>query len=171
MKKYTVSQISDMLEINPETIRRWIRDNKLEAEQASRKSGNLVTEEALIRFLKDTPKYAPRAEQKGLDLSSPVEIKIVDRAMNVEGQPNARGRLKNVGLGDHRSPFQKAIARQVKASAISPKVLSPDELGCRVIRVEEMAAQLRAQQREIEALKRQVKILKQSPRTSSGKKK
>lgn len=60
MKTYSVKQIADMLDTNPETVRRWIRDKKLDAVQVSRKDGNIVTEDELQRFLKATPKYAPR---------------------------------------------------------------------------------------------------------------
>lgn len=57
MKTYSVKQIAEMLSTNPETVRRWIRDDKLKAVQVSRKDGNLVTEAELERFLKATPKY------------------------------------------------------------------------------------------------------------------
>ena len=58
MSDYSVQQISKMLKTNPETVRRWIRSGKLSAVQESRKSGNLVSEEALKSFMKSTPKYA-----------------------------------------------------------------------------------------------------------------
>lgn len=58
MKSFTVKEISKILNTNPETVRRWIREGKLEAEQVTRKAGNTVTEEALKAFLKETPKYA-----------------------------------------------------------------------------------------------------------------
>lgn len=58
MRTYTVKQISEMLNTNPETVRRWIRSGKLEATQDSRKSGNIITEEMLKAFLLTTPKYA-----------------------------------------------------------------------------------------------------------------
>ena len=61
MRCYTVSQIADMLDTNPETVRRWIRSGKLKAQQGSRKSGNLVHENALQEFLQATPKYAGKA--------------------------------------------------------------------------------------------------------------
>lgn len=60
MKSYNVQQIAEILQTNPETVRRWIRDKKLHAVQVSRKEGNVVTEDELQRFLKATPKYAPR---------------------------------------------------------------------------------------------------------------
>lgn len=37
MSEYNVKQISEMLNINPETVRRWIRNGKLDAKQASKK--------------------------------------------------------------------------------------------------------------------------------------
>lgn len=58
MSEYNVKQISEMLDTNPETVRRWIRSGKLEAEQTSKKGGNVVSEEALKKFLQSTPKYA-----------------------------------------------------------------------------------------------------------------
>ena len=60
MNTYSVKQISDLLETNPETVRRWIRDDKLKAVQVSRKDGNVITEAELQRFLKATPKYLPK---------------------------------------------------------------------------------------------------------------
>lgn len=58
---YSVKQIADMLGTNPETVRRWIREGKLKAIQVSRKSGNIITESELKRFLKATPKYLPKS--------------------------------------------------------------------------------------------------------------
>lgn len=49
-----------MLDANPETVRRWIRDKKLKAVQISRKGGNIITGTELQRFLKSTPKYLPK---------------------------------------------------------------------------------------------------------------
>lgn len=60
MNSYSVRQIADMLDTNPETVRRWIREKKLAAVQVSRKTGNIVTDDDLQRFLKVTPKYASR---------------------------------------------------------------------------------------------------------------
>ena len=58
MKTYSVKEIADILNTNPETVRRWIRDKKLEATIASKKGGHIVYESALHTFLKSSPKYA-----------------------------------------------------------------------------------------------------------------
>lgn len=60
MKTYSVKEIAERLGTNPETVRRWIRDDKLKAVQVSRKTGNVVTEDELERFVKATPKYLTR---------------------------------------------------------------------------------------------------------------
>lgn len=57
MKTYNVKEIAEMVNTNPETVRRWIRSGKLEAQQNSRKDGNTVREEDLYRFLRSTGKY------------------------------------------------------------------------------------------------------------------
>lgn len=58
LKDYNVQQVSDLLKANPETVRRWIRSGKLKAVQDSRKGGNIISEEALKKFMRETPKYA-----------------------------------------------------------------------------------------------------------------
>lgn len=55
MANYSVKQIAEMLDTNPETVRRWIRAGRLESSQASKKEGNVVSEEALKTFLERTP--------------------------------------------------------------------------------------------------------------------
>lgn len=60
MKNYSVQEIAQLLDLNPETIRRWIRTGKLKADCKSRKSGNVVSENALQEFLNSYPKYAAR---------------------------------------------------------------------------------------------------------------
>ena len=57
MDTYSVKEIADILNTNPETVRRWIRSGKLEAIQESRKGGNVVTKSMLDAFLKNSPKY------------------------------------------------------------------------------------------------------------------
>lgn len=61
MDTYNVKQIADMLNTQPETVRRWIRSGKLHAKKASRKDGHVVTEDDLKKFLKHSPKYASMA--------------------------------------------------------------------------------------------------------------
>ena len=58
LKDYNVQQVSNLLKTNPETVRRWIRSGKLKAVQDSRKGGNIISEEALKQFMRETPKYA-----------------------------------------------------------------------------------------------------------------
>ena len=52
MKTYSVKEIAELLNTNPETVRRWIRSGKLGAIQDSRKEGNVVTQAMLDSFLK-----------------------------------------------------------------------------------------------------------------------
>lgn len=62
MKTYSVKEIAEMLNTNPETVRRWIRDKKLDATIESKKGGHIVYESALHEFLKSSPKYAAAAK-------------------------------------------------------------------------------------------------------------
>lgn len=78
MVTYSVKEIADMLNTNPETVRRWIRSGKLEAIQESRKGGNVVTKSMLDAFLKSSPKYAGIAT--GL-LATPVGLTTTTAAI------------------------------------------------------------------------------------------
>ena len=57
MRIYTVSEISSLLDTSPETVRRWIRGGELIAIQTSRKEGNQITEDDLLKFLRSKPRY------------------------------------------------------------------------------------------------------------------
>ena len=82
MTTYNVKQIADMLDTNPETVRRWIRTGKLKAIQASRKEGNQISEMELRDFLKNNPKYsyftvmAATSLIPGLGLAAPIIASI-----------------------------------------------------------------------------------------------
>lgn len=62
VKTYNVKEIAEMLNTNPETVRRWIRDKKLDATIESKKGGHIIYESALQTFLKSSPKYAAFAK-------------------------------------------------------------------------------------------------------------
>ena len=68
MKTYSVKEIAKMLETNPETVRRWIRDGKLRADISSKKEGHVIYESELKEFFKTAPKYA------GLDKVNPSSV-------------------------------------------------------------------------------------------------
>lgn len=64
MELYTVRDIAKMLSVNEETVRRWIREGKLDAERGNGRQGSKVSDMALKEFLE---------ENKGLITSSSVE--------------------------------------------------------------------------------------------------
>lgn len=51
MEFYTVKEIAHMLSVNEETVRRWIRDGRLEAERGSGRQGSKISDAALKKFL------------------------------------------------------------------------------------------------------------------------
>ncbi|MDD6084331.1 MAG: helix-turn-helix domain-containing protein [Oscillospiraceae bacterium] len=58
MEKYTVKDIAEMLHTNPETVRRWIRNEKMHAVKDNKTGENIVSADELIEFLANTPKYS-----------------------------------------------------------------------------------------------------------------
>lgn len=57
---YTVKEVSELLSIEQETVRRWIRSGKLSATKDSKKSGNRISQDALNKFLQSAPKYSTK---------------------------------------------------------------------------------------------------------------
>ena len=57
MKIYNTKEIAELLGVDNETVRRWIRSGELKAEQSSKKQGNIVYEKDLFDFIYDKPKY------------------------------------------------------------------------------------------------------------------
>mgnify|MGYP002343952694 CR=1 FL=1 len=56
-KVYTVKEVAEVMDVNEETVRRWIRSGELKASQSSKKQGNVVNEYDLLVFVSDKPKY------------------------------------------------------------------------------------------------------------------
>ena len=114
MDTYSVKEIADMLDTNPETVRRWIRSGKLEAIQKSRKGGNVVTKAMLDAFLKTSPKYASIAT--GL-LASPVGLTTTTAA--IVGGILAQQLIKNDEIKNahvNTSEIRKLLLSNIKSS-------------------------------------------------------
>ena len=64
MTVYNTVEIAKLLEINSETVRRWIRSGELKASRSANKYGSLIVEDDLRKFVMDKPKYKLKLEQK-----------------------------------------------------------------------------------------------------------
>lgn len=65
---FSIKKVAELLQTNEETVRRWIREGKLEAQITSRKQGYSITESSLKKFVNSTPKYATGALIAALSL-------------------------------------------------------------------------------------------------------
>lgn len=54
---FSVSEVSELLDVADETVRRWIRKGDLKADIHSRKKGFLIRREDLKAFVDNNPKY------------------------------------------------------------------------------------------------------------------
>ena len=57
MKAYSVAEIAKLLNVNKETVRRWIRSGQLKSTQKSKRDGNVIDELDLFEFVQTKPKY------------------------------------------------------------------------------------------------------------------
>ncbi len=49
----TVDEVAEKLKIHPETIRRWLREGRLDGYRISRKGGWRIRQESVTRMLED----------------------------------------------------------------------------------------------------------------------
>lgn len=76
---YSVYDVAEILETNPETVRRWIREGKLLSEgYSTKKLGFKVSSAALNLFAENNPRYAKRLEAKMNRFSSSDDEVIVN---------------------------------------------------------------------------------------------
>ena len=54
---YTVTQVSEMFNVNPETVRRWCRTGRLNATLECKRSGFHIDEESLNDFVNRSSKH------------------------------------------------------------------------------------------------------------------
>lgn len=60
MTEYSVEQIANLLSVDCETVRRWIRNGRLKASIGCRKGGYFIGENDLREFLDHNHKYATK---------------------------------------------------------------------------------------------------------------
>lgn len=156
MKKYTVVQIADMLDTNPETVRRWIRSDKLQAEQASRKQGNVVTEADLVCFLKGAPKYAARYEAQ---LPKTMEVRIYPQGFENEPAVSKIYPAGAASMTRARTSFVRPMTKAMKmasASVLEGAANIETPKGMEIAKLTARKAQL---EKEMAQINRQLKIM------------
>lgn len=160
MANYSVKQIAEMLDTNPETVRRWIRAGRLESSQASKKDGNVISEEALKAFLECAPKYAAAASAAAGILSSAFPgIGIgtslaMSAGVSVANALTRHGRRKEETADDVRENLIRLQIEQEKL--LEQKQAALRQLQEQLIQQEQ---QLQEEKRQLQQLQRLVREL------------
>lgn len=156
MKTYSVKQIAELLDTNPETVRRWIRNGKLQAIQESRKDGNSVSEDELEKFLKKAPKYAAIAGRSLIAVAP------------VVGIPIALGGL----LGELVSDYMENDAK-IKNARVSPAEIvkhlkknissHTETIKRKRYAISQLETEIAAEEQQIKALQTTIDMLNRQP--------
>ena len=148
MEVYTVKQVADMLHINPETIRRWIRQKKLVAIQDSRKDGNVITEDSLKSFLKSMPKYAGVAAGAAtIGLASPMAIPLL-----ASGLVSALSKKSNEKL-DNTLIFAEDLEKYLKTEI----ELHKSNIKIKEKNIEQLKLEIESEQKKIDEIRELIK--------------
>lgn len=137
MKSYNVKEIADLLQTNPETVRRWIRKGKLEATRgASRKEGNSVSFEALQKFLSASPKYAAAAGALASQSAALVSIGAIAAGAAIAAKIDYDGAIENASMDaiqivkyidDEIKTIEESIARKKETVKQLTQEIEKDE--------------------------------------------
>lgn len=154
MKTYTVKEVAELLHVNPETVRRWIRDEKLVAKKTSNKGGNKIFENDLLIFLAASPAYTEGASSlliKGLAATA------VALATHVTDKAIENNRLKNATVENEavvkflcaEIASYRSLVTQKKASIrqIEKEIAVEEE---RIKRVEDLLASIETLEEKME---------------------
>ena len=159
MTNYSVKQIAEMLDTNPETVRRWIRAGRLESSQTSKKDGNVISEEALKAFLECAPKYAAAASAAGILSSAFPGIGIgtslaMSAGVSVANALTRHGRRKEETADDVR---ENLIRLQIEQE----KLLEQKQAALRQLQeqLKQQEQQLQEEKRQLQQLQRLVREL------------
>lgn len=93
MRFYTVLEISNLLNVNPETVRRWIREGKIGALQGVGKQGYKITDSHLSTFIASNPSM------------------VTIEALNAINKPDNFESRKTISDYDSRSTGETEIER------------------------------------------------------------
>ena len=145
MKTYSVKQIADMIETNPETVRRWIRDKKLNAIQVSRKDGNIVTEDELQRFLKATPKYIAKL---------PISLAAMSPALGVAALASGIMVVAFAGYYDKKSKIEVRVLPEDFEKYLKESIVQREESTNRKrASIQQIEKEITEEQQQIEQYK------------------
>lgn len=142
MKTYTVKEVAEILNTNPETVRRWIRGGKLHAEKASNKSGNLILETSLDTFVSSVPKY-----QKMLSSHISTTTAIVGAAALLAGSI-----VNNINT-------EKKNAKEATVSNDALLTIINSEIEKKQLNIKTKEESINKLQKEIEIEKKEIKSL------------
>lgn len=73
MRFYSVIEVSKMLDVHAETVRRWIREGKIHSLQGAGRHGYRVTDEHLRAFIAENPSFLTEKLLKELNGESSQE--------------------------------------------------------------------------------------------------
>ena len=142
MKTYTVKEVAEILNTNPETVRRWIIGGKLHAEKASNKSGNLILETSLDTFVSSVPKY-----QKMLSSHISTTTAIVGAAALLAGSI-----VNNINT-------EKKNAKEATVSNDALLTIINSEIEKKQLNIKTKEESINKLQKEIEIEKKEIKSL------------
>ena len=77
---YTVTQVSEMFNVDPETVRRWCRNGQLNATLEYKRSGFHIDEKSLNDFVNRYPKYGR--------IALPTEVYSIDNWNEIQTRLN-----------------------------------------------------------------------------------
>lgn len=78
METYSIKDSAELLNVNEETVRRWIRSGKIKAFKTSNKEGWRIPKHVLYSFASSNPKYKKYVNKTDSDVNDEIKIIVCD---------------------------------------------------------------------------------------------
>lgn len=158
IKTYTVRQISEMLNTNPETVRRWIRDKKLNAAYSIQIAAHCIRNDDMLFSKKDKRK---EALQKECDCIAKKEAAVQAAALKA-AKPAWKVKLEEKVPKKVADGLQSAFAKGFclvfeKGTGIIEKTYDRNAIQ-QDYAIADFAVQVKGGRRELKKLRRQAQI-------------
>lgn len=165
-RTYNVKEVAEILGVNQETVRRWIRDKKLEATIESKKKGHVVTEKALFELKQG--KEGKERKELALSLLSATKdiLELQTERRNVWMEQ--KGKLEEAQRR-YGEAYKKAVGvniRKIEGEIKEREEATRIKQAC----IEQLKKEIERDQKEISELKKKIMHLQKQQIYQSGEK-
>ena len=97
MKTYNVHEVAELLHVNPESVRRWVRTGRLKGDyDGCRRHGFTISESDLLDFMDSKPKYSANKKDRDIERQAKLNGLYAELETYVQHRDFIDARIKHI---------------------------------------------------------------------------